>query len=234
MSLLSSLFDPSGLAQHGFCLTWDPELLWLYAGSDTLILLLYLSIPISLIWLLRRRRDRTYHWIGYLLVAFILADATTYALAVLTLWVPSYAVEGLAKALTAAVSVATASILWMMAPGLADMLSPAQLTNLNAKLSQTLTDTEKALGERLDVERQLRDANLDLEDSVSRHAEELRLAGARLAEVDAARAATEGLLARTEAEYQASFEASTVGKVQGTALRPSAKGQLRLRGPSGI
>ncbi|MEA2778380.1 MAG: hypothetical protein QOF90_3786, partial [Acetobacteraceae bacterium] len=28
-----SLFEP-GFAPHGICLQWQPELLWLHAGSD--------------------------------------------------------------------------------------------------------------------------------------------------------------------------------------------------------
>jgi hypothetical protein len=42
-------------------------------------------------------------------VIFIVACATTHGLAILTLWVPAYGIEGLAKALTAVASIATAS-----------------------------------------------------------------------------------------------------------------------------
>ena len=42
LSALSEwLFDTSGLAPHGFCLLWEPGLIWLYAISDTLIALAY-------------------------------------------------------------------------------------------------------------------------------------------------------------------------------------------------
>jgi PAS domain-containing protein len=72
------LFDLSERVPHGFCLTWDPQLLWLHAGSDAMALLAYLSIPSSLIWLLRRRRDRTYRWIAYLFVLFIVRQHTAW------------------------------------------------------------------------------------------------------------------------------------------------------------
>jgi hypothetical protein len=46
MSFLGSHFDPFGLTPHGLSLTWDPGLLWLHAGSDALVMLSYLVLPI--------------------------------------------------------------------------------------------------------------------------------------------------------------------------------------------
>ena len=43
---------------HGYCYLWRPEIVWLHVGSDALITLAYYSIPISLIYFVRKRRDR--------------------------------------------------------------------------------------------------------------------------------------------------------------------------------
>jgi hypothetical protein len=51
------LFDSSGLTPHGFCLLWEPGLIWTYAISDTAIALAYFSIPVALIAVARQRRD---------------------------------------------------------------------------------------------------------------------------------------------------------------------------------
>ena len=46
LSALSEwLFNTSGLSPHGFCLLWEPGLIWLYAISDAAIALAYYSIP---------------------------------------------------------------------------------------------------------------------------------------------------------------------------------------------
>ena len=214
MSLLGSLFDPSGLTPHGFCLTWAPGLIWLHAGSDALILLSYLSIPVSLIWLIRRRRDRSYRWIAYLFVMFIVACAITHGLAVLTLWVPAYGIEGLAKAVTALASIATASALWIMAPRLARMLSPVELTGLNAELAYTVAKQETTLREMFEIEQTLRHSNSVLDRNLARHAAELRIANVQLLDLFAERDATREALTKSEAEYRASFEAAIIGKVQ--------------------
>ncbi len=41
----SWLFDSTGLTAHGFCLLWQPGLIWTYALSDAGIALAYFSIP---------------------------------------------------------------------------------------------------------------------------------------------------------------------------------------------
>lgn len=214
MSLLGLLLDPSGLTPHGFCLSWVSGLIWLHAGSDALIALSYLSIPISLIWLIRRCRDRTYSWIACLFVTFIVACAIAHGLAVLTLWVPAYLIEGLAKAVTAAASITTAATLWIMTPRLADILSPVESTSLNAELAYTIAKQETTLHEMLGMEQKLRHSNSVLDQKVAEHAAELRVSNAQLLELFAERIATREALTKSEAEYRASFEAAIIGKVQ--------------------
>ena len=51
------LFDSSGLTPHGFCLLWQPGLIWTYALSDAGIGLAYFSIPVALGVIARRRKD---------------------------------------------------------------------------------------------------------------------------------------------------------------------------------
>ncbi len=58
LSALSEwLFDTSGLSPHGYCLLWEPGLIWLYAVSDTIIALAYFSIPLTLAIVGKRRSD---------------------------------------------------------------------------------------------------------------------------------------------------------------------------------
>ena len=97
MQFLASLFDPSGFTPHGFCLIWDPGLVTLQAGSDAVIALSYYSIPLAIAWFAHQRRDLDYKWLIYLFAGFILACGTTHWLAILTLWVPAYWLEGIVK-----------------------------------------------------------------------------------------------------------------------------------------
>ncbi|HWK43668.1 MAG TPA: histidine kinase dimerization/phosphoacceptor domain -containing protein [Stellaceae bacterium] len=212
MSLWDWLFDPSGLTAHGFCLSWAPGLIALHAGSDAAIGLSYLSIPIALAWLIHRRRDVQYGWMIYSFVAFILACGTTHLLSILTLWVPAYGVEGLVKLVTAALSIATAALLWPLIPRLVALPSPAQLGRLNAELSNTIAEYERTTVLLRESEARGRAANIELERRVVERTADLREANDRLTEALAARAAVQQALGHSEAEFRASFEGAAVGK----------------------
>ena len=50
-------FWSSAYAPHGYCLLWEPELVWSHVVADTIIAAAYFSIPVVLWRLLRMRRD---------------------------------------------------------------------------------------------------------------------------------------------------------------------------------
>jgi PAS domain S-box-containing protein len=186
MSIWDWLFNPTGLTAHGFRLSWAPGLVALHAGSDALIGLSYFSIPLALAWFVRERRGLAHGWVVLLFVAFILACGATHLFSILTLWVPVYGIEGVIKAITALLSIATAAALWPLAPKLLALPSPTQLHELNA----------------------------DLERRVAERTAELQIANAQLTQALAERASAQQALARTEAEFRASFEGAAVGKTQ--------------------
>jgi len=48
MDWISQAFGGQSLLPHGFCLTWNPALLWTLVVSDAVIALSYFSIPFAL------------------------------------------------------------------------------------------------------------------------------------------------------------------------------------------
>jgi len=128
------LFGATGLSAHGFCLLWQPGLIWTYALSDTAIALAYFSIPVALVVIARRRADLVFRPLLWLFAAFILLCGTTHWLELLTLWVPAYGLEAVVKAATAIVSVFTAIALWRLLPLALTLPSPAQFREANAAL----------------------------------------------------------------------------------------------------
>ncbi len=133
----SWLFDPSGLTPHGFCLLWDPGLIWLHALSDIGIGVAYFTIPMALAVFARRRQDLVFRPVFWLFAAFIMLCGTGHLLDVLTLWVPAYWADGLVKAATAIVSIVTAVALWWLLPQALALPSPGQLRQANAALLES-------------------------------------------------------------------------------------------------
>jgi PAS domain S-box-containing protein len=179
-----------------------------------LIGLSYLSIPLALFAFARQRRDLPYGWIAYLFVAFIVACGATHTLSIVTLWVPLYGIEGLVKLATATLSIVTAVMLWPLIPKLVAVPGPAQLTLLNAELSELLVDQRKAAALLRESEAKARLANLQLEHRVAERTAELTAANTRLTEALAQRTTAEEAQARSEEEFRISFQAAAVGKVQ--------------------
>ena len=142
--LLRALFQPSGLTPHGFCLLWEPGLIWLHAVSDTLIMMAYYSIPLALIHFVRRRRDVAFSWIFWLFAAFILACGTTHLMSIVTLWEPLYWLDGAIKAITAILSVSTAIVLWPLIPRALALPSPASLREMNVELARQIAERDHA------------------------------------------------------------------------------------------
>lgn len=140
---------------HGFCLAWRPQLIWLHALSDSLIALAYFSIPAALTVFVNRREDLAFRPVFSLFAGFILACGTSHILGVITLWFPLYELEGGVKALTAAVSLATAAVLWPLLPRALALPSPAHLRALNRRLEDEILERDRTAAKLSESEARL-------------------------------------------------------------------------------
>src|SRR5919199_4489719 len=108
VEVLKNLFTSGSFMPHGYCYLWRPELVWLHVVSDFLIAIAYYSIPITLIYFVRKRQDLPFNRIFILFGAFIIACGTTHLMEIWTLWHPTYWLSGFIKAITAVTSLHTA------------------------------------------------------------------------------------------------------------------------------
>jgi len=73
---------------HGYCDLWQPGLLTLHVVSDAIITLAYYSIPLGLVYFVRKRADLPFHWMFVLFAVFIVACGSTHLMEIWTLWQP--------------------------------------------------------------------------------------------------------------------------------------------------
>jgi two-component sensor histidine kinase len=158
---------------HGHCYLWVPELVWLHLVTDALIALAYYVMPIILISFVRKRSDLPFNWMFLMFGAFIIACGTTHVMSVWNMWYPTYWLAGGVKTATAAVSLATASLLVPLVPKALALPSPAQLEALNGQLREHIREREHA-------EVALRQANDELEQHVQERTVALREANEAL------------------------------------------------------
>lgn len=109
MLLISAIFlAATSLMPYGTCYLWKPGLVGLHLVSDAVIALSYFSIPITLIYILRKRADIPFNGIFWLFAAFIVFCGTGHLIDIWTLWHPDYWISGYIRAITALVSFLTA------------------------------------------------------------------------------------------------------------------------------
>lgn len=136
MGVLGEWSFSGGLMPHGFCYQWRPALIWLHAISDTLIALAYFSIPVGLLYFVRKRRDLPFGWMFVCFGAFIAACGATHVMDVWTLWIPSYWFSGAVKVVTVLASVPTAIFLVRVVPSALSLPGPDEMRKTIEQLEQ--------------------------------------------------------------------------------------------------
>jgi signal transduction histidine kinase len=144
MGFLERLFSTDGFMPHGMCYMWDQRVIWLHVVSDAIIALAYYSIPLTLIYFVRKRKDLAFDWMFLCFAAFIVACGTTHLMEIFNIWHPTYWLSGFLKAITAAVSIVTAVLLVQLVPKALALPSPAQLRETNAALEKEIHDRQAA------------------------------------------------------------------------------------------
>jgi len=144
LEVLKHLFASGGFIPHGHCFLWKPALVWLHVMSDSLIAIAYYSIPITLIYFVRKRDDLPFNWIFLLFGAFIVACGTSHVMEIWTLWHPTYWLSGFIKAITALISLYTALALVPLVPLALALPSPRQLEKANLELEHEITERKRA------------------------------------------------------------------------------------------
>lgn len=155
MEFLRTLFSPNDFMPHGFCYSWNAGLVWLHVISDSLIALSYLSIPVTLVYFIRKRRDLPFNWMFVAFGVFILACGATHVMEVWTLWHATYWLSGAVKVVTAIASLTTAVLLVKLVPQALALPSPEELrreiaerSRAQAELAQAKNNLEQRVEER--------------------------------------------------------------------------------------
>ena len=149
MAFSAQLLATGSFMPHGYCYLWDMPLVWLHIISDALITLAYFTIPVILVWFVRKRRDLPFSWMFVLFGVFIVACGMTHLMEIWNLWHADYWLAGAIKAITAVASLPTAILLARMMPQALEMPSFSQWVKQRVLL-------EAEIQRRRDVELDLR------------------------------------------------------------------------------
>src|SRR5580658_5557641 len=141
---LDRLLSSPGFMPHGMCFQWQQNILALHVIADSLIALAYFSIPFTLLYFVRRRKDLQFNWIYVCFAVFIIACGATHLMEIWTIWQPAYWLSGAVKAITALASVPTAFLLVRLVPTALRLPSPAALQRANSRLELEVMERKRA------------------------------------------------------------------------------------------
>jgi hypothetical protein len=153
LEFLQNFLTDSSFIPHGHCYLWKPSLVWLNIISDSVIALVYYSIPIVLVYFAHKRKDFPFKWILLLFGAFIISCGTTHVMDVWTLWHPTYWLSTFIKFITAIISLYTVIALLPIIPQALALPSPAQLEAANCQLKLTLKELESTQAQLIQTEK---------------------------------------------------------------------------------
>jgi PAS domain S-box-containing protein len=198
--LWTNFFTSGSFIPHGHCYLWQTNLVWLHILSDAFIALAYYSIPATLFYFVRKRRDLPFDWIFLLFSAFIVACGTTHLIEIWTLWHPTYWISGFVKAVTALISVITAVQLVSLVPQALALPSPSQLEQANQEL-------QTQIAERLRIEKELLKYQNHLEEMVAVRTNEITKTNEQLQQEILERQRILEILRQSEERYRYLAEA---------------------------
>lgn len=139
---LEQLFNASFMP-HGQCYLWTPSLVWLHVGSDALVGLAYIVIPIALLYVVRQRGDLPFSWMFVLFGVFIVACGATHIVEIWNVWNADYWFSGGVKLVTAAASIPTAILLIYLIPRILTVPSRNELALTNRRLEGAMRELEQ-------------------------------------------------------------------------------------------
>ncbi len=152
----SKLFSPDNWPARWHCGKWTPFHGWLYIGSNIFIAIAYFSIPVILLYLIKKTGNRLpFRKIFWLFLFFILACGFTHVFDALMFWYPVYRVSAIVLFITAIVSCSAVVGLYKIIPAALTLKSPdaleqiilqrtAELENANRFLVKSNRELEEA------------------------------------------------------------------------------------------
>ena len=186
--MFSNYFIP-----HGHCYLWKPGLVGLHVLSDALIAVAYFLIPLTLIYIVKKRKDVPFDWVFMLFGSFIICCGITHIMEIWTLWHPNYWFSGFLKGITALISLCTAAVLVELIPKILAIPSPEQLAMANLAL-------QNEIRERKQAQEALSQLTLELEKRVQERTNALELTNELLQQENRDRSLAENSLRRSQAK----------------------------------
>ena len=147
LEFFKNLFDASSFMPHGHCYLWQSDILWLTVLGDGLTGLAYLTLPLMLFYIVKKRVDLVHRNVFILFGTFIMACGATHFTDIWTIWQPTYRLASVLTFITGIISIISAVALFRALPQILTIPSSRQLEEANRQLKAEMVEREQAQAE---------------------------------------------------------------------------------------
>lgn len=135
-------FNINNFMPHGHCYLWRTDILLLNVIPDIAISFCYFSIPLLLIYILKKRPDLPFRATIRAFILFVFFCSLTHIMEIINVWYPLYFLTGIIKALTAIISLYST---YIILKSLKKILALPSLTNIEHTIFNDLQEVIKKL-----------------------------------------------------------------------------------------
>ena len=138
MNAVLNLFNTNGFISRGDCGDWSPALLLVYNANDIGTFLAYLIISIVFVRKIRTRHEQMYNFLFWFFGAFIVSCGVGHLGAATMTWWPGFRALAVVDTCRTVLSLVTAAVLCLMAPGVAETPSMQAIAQRQRQLALEL------------------------------------------------------------------------------------------------
>jgi len=140
--------------------------MYLIVVGNALSFIAYMLIPVTLLYLVWRRKDLVYNWMFLLFGAFIALCGLTHLFHIIIFSYPVYYIQATVSILTFAVSTGTAIMLFYIIPVIVTLTTPGQIEDINKKIAGEIERQKRAETDLAVKNKEYQDSNAKIKKQI--------------------------------------------------------------------
>ena len=156
MELLKTIFTPGNFEPHIVHFANTMWLVWVFYISNAIIALAYTVIPLTLVYVVLKRKDIPFNWVFWSFAGFIVFCGITHIMHIMIFTYPAYYLQAIFDVLTGFISIATASALIFIVPTILKVPNVKIFHETNEKLEKANQILQNEIAEHSNAEQTLK------------------------------------------------------------------------------
>ena len=156
IEILKTVFTPGNFEPHIAHFTNTMWLVWVFYISNAVIALAYTVIPLTLIYVIRKRKDIPFNWVFWSFAGFIVFCGITHIMHIMIFTYPAYYLQVILDVLTGIISITTATALIFIVPAILKVPNVTVSRETNEKLEKANQALQSEIAEHNKSEQALK------------------------------------------------------------------------------